>query len=37
MKYLDYEGVVEYDEEARVFHGEVLHIRDVITFQGGNR
>jgi predicted HicB family RNase H-like nuclease len=34
MKYLDYEAVVEYDEEARIFHGEVLHIRDVITFQG---
>jgi predicted HicB family RNase H-like nuclease len=34
MKYLDYEALVEYDEEARLFHGEVLHIRDVITFQG---
>ena len=29
-----YEAVVEYDEEAYLFHGEVLNLRDVITFQG---
>ena len=34
MKYKGYEGVVEFDEEARLFHGEVVHLRDVITFQG---
>jgi len=34
MKYKGYEAVVEYDEEAHLFHGEVLHLRDVITFQG---
>ncbi len=25
---------IEFDEEANVFHGEVVNIRDVITFQG---
>jgi predicted HicB family RNase H-like nuclease len=34
MKYKGYEAMVSYDEEARIFHGEVLHLRDVITFQG---
>ena len=29
-----YEALVEYDEEAELFHGEVLNLRDVITFQG---
>ncbi len=27
-------GAVEFDDEAGVFHGEVLDTRDVITFQG---
>ena len=34
MKYKDYIGRVEYDEEAKIFHGEVLGIKDVVTFQG---
>jgi len=34
MKYKGYTGVVEFDEEAKVFHGEVMGLRDVITFQG---
>ena len=34
MKYKGYEGVVNYDEEAKLFHGEVIGLRDVITFQG---
>ena len=34
MKYKGYEGVVNYDEEAKLFHGEVMGLRDVITFQG---
>jgi predicted HicB family RNase H-like nuclease len=29
-----YEAIVEYDEEAGLFHGEVMNLRDVITFQG---
>lgn len=34
MKYKGYHGHVTYDEEAKIFHGEVIGLRDVITFQG---
>ncbi len=34
MKYKGYTGHVEYDDDARIFHGEVLGIKDVVTFQG---
>lgn len=34
MKYKNYTGHVEYDDEAKIFHGEVLGIKDVVTFQG---
>lgn len=34
MEYQGYLGKVEYDDEAGLFHGEVLNTRDVITFQG---
>lgn len=34
MKYKDYIGHVTYDAEAKIFHGEVMGLRDVITFQG---
>ena len=34
MKYKGYHGQVKYDEEAKLFHGEVIGLRDVITFQG---
>lgn len=34
MEYQGCMGKVEFDDEARLFHGEVLNIRDVITFQG---
>ena len=34
MEYNGYVGRVEYDDEAGVFHGEVINTRDVITFQG---
>jgi predicted HicB family RNase H-like nuclease len=27
-------GNVEFDDEAGIFHGEVIDTRDVITFQG---
>ncbi len=36
MKYKGYEGVVKYDEEANLLHGEVINTRDVITFQGSS-
>lgn len=34
MEYKGYIGQVEFDDEADVFHGEVVNLRDVITFQG---
>ena len=34
MAYYGYEAVVEYNEDAELFHGEVVNLRDVITFQG---
>jgi predicted HicB family RNase H-like nuclease len=34
MKYKGYEAIVEYDDEAEIFYGEVVNLRDVITFQG---
>ena len=34
MKYKGYFGQVEYDSEAKIFHGEVVGLKDVITFQG---
>jgi predicted HicB family RNase H-like nuclease len=27
-------GIVEYDDEAKIFHGDIINTRDVITFQG---
>ena len=34
LAYKGYTGQVAYDDEARLFHGEVLHTRDLITFSG---
>lgn len=34
MKYKGYIGQVVYDDEARLFHGDVLGLMAVITFQG---
>ncbi|NOX47615.1 MAG: type II toxin-antitoxin system HicB family antitoxin [Chlorobi bacterium] len=34
MKYKGYTGKVVYDDDAKLFHGEVLDLKDVITFQG---
>ena len=34
MEYRGYTGHAEFDEEAELFHGEVLDLRDSITFQG---
>lgn len=33
LKYKGYVGKVEFEPEDRIFHGEVLGIRDVVTFQ----
>ena len=34
MEYQGYLAKVEFDEDAEVFHGEVIYLRDVITFEG---
>ena len=34
MQYKGYLGKVEFDSDAQILHGEVLGIRDVVTFQG---
>jgi len=34
MKYKNYLAHVQFDEEAEIFHGEIINTRDVITFQG---
>ena len=34
MTYKGYFGKVEFDDEAMLFHGEIIGIRDVVTFQG---
>jgi predicted HicB family RNase H-like nuclease len=34
LKYKGYTGHVEFDDEAGLFHGEVLDLKDVVTFQG---
>ena len=36
MTYKGYMGFVEFDDEANIFHGEVVNIRDVVTFQGAS-
>jgi predicted HicB family RNase H-like nuclease len=34
LKYKNYTGVVQFDDEAMIFHGEIMGLRDVITFRG---
>ncbi|WP_296452841.1 type II toxin-antitoxin system HicB family antitoxin [Rubinisphaera sp.] len=34
MEHKGYIGKVEFDDEAEIFHGEIINTRDVITFQG---
>jgi predicted HicB family RNase H-like nuclease len=34
MEYKGYVAKVEFDDEDEIFHGEVINLRDVITFQG---
>jgi predicted HicB family RNase H-like nuclease len=34
MRYKDYTGIIEVDEEAGILYGKVVGLRDVITFQG---
>ena len=34
MEYKGYFSKVEFDDDANIFHGEVINLRDVITFEG---
>ena len=34
MEYKGYFAKVEFDDDANTFHGEVINLRDVITFEG---
>ena len=34
MEYKGYAGKVHFDDDAGIFHGEVINLRDVVTFQG---
>jgi predicted HicB family RNase H-like nuclease len=34
MVYKGYLANIAFDEQANLFHGEVINIRDVVTFQG---
>ncbi|MDZ7579399.1 MAG: type II toxin-antitoxin system HicB family antitoxin [Deltaproteobacteria bacterium] len=34
MEYKGYSAKVEFDENANIFHGEIINLRDVITFEG---
>ncbi len=36
MNYKGYRGRAEYDHDAKAFCGEVIGLRDVITFEGAN-
>jgi predicted HicB family RNase H-like nuclease len=34
MEYKGYFAKVEFDDEADIFHGEIINLRDLVTFQG---
>jgi predicted HicB family RNase H-like nuclease len=34
MEYKGYFAKVEFDDEANIFHGEVINLRDVVTIEG---
>ena len=34
MEYKGYFAKVEFDDDANIFHGKVINLRDVITFEG---
>ena len=36
MSYKGYEALVQHDEDAEIFHGEVMNLRNVITFQAAS-
>ena len=34
MKYKSYLAQITFDNDAKIFHGEVMGLQDVVTFQG---
>jgi predicted HicB family RNase H-like nuclease len=34
MEYIGYMATVTFDNDAEIFHGEVINLKDVVTFQG---
>jgi predicted HicB family RNase H-like nuclease len=34
LKYKGYVAAIEFDNEADIFHGEVINMSDIVTFQG---
>jgi predicted HicB family RNase H-like nuclease len=36
IEYKGYVGLIDYDDDAGIFHGEVMNTRDVVTFQGAS-
>ncbi len=36
LEYKNYIGRIDFDNEAEIFHGEVINTKDVITFQGSS-
>ena len=36
LQYKGYIGNAEFDDEAKLFHGEVINSKDTITFQATN-
>ncbi len=34
MEYKGYIGEASFDSDARIFHGEIINTKDVVTFQG---
>ena len=37
MKYKDYYGSINYDDEQKIFYGKVEFIRSLISYEGDNR
>ena len=36
MNYKGYAGKTEYDDESEIFYGEVIGLRDIVTFRGNS-
>jgi predicted HicB family RNase H-like nuclease len=36
LTYKDYIAKISFDEDENIFHGEIINLRDVITFQGSS-